>query len=164
MPSLVLASSTVLRAASSEAFTAVALVETGTAMVAVIFTLAACMSMVTNDLSTPAALAIFCCKPDDPGWYSASVTDPLAVSTRTTAPADGGGAGGGGEGGGGLGGGVGGGEGGGGEGGGEGRGGGGLGEAGGEKGGEGGEGGGSTVQYFHAVCDFHCEEMDSAQP
>eukprot|EP00964_Phaeocystis_antarctica_P110140 scaffold74521_cov33-Phaeocystis_antarctica.AAC.1 len=104
MPSLVLASSTVLRAASSEAFTAVALVETGTAMVAVIFTLAACMAMVTNDLSTPAALAIFCCKAtlaDDPGWYSA--TDPLAVSTRTTAPADGGGAGGGGEGGGGLG-------------------------------------------------------------
>ena len=60
---------------------------------------------------------------------------PPAVSSRTIVPTDGGGAGGGGEG-----------------------------NPGGEKGGEGGEGGGSTVQYFHAVCDFHCEEMDSAQP
>ena len=52
-----------LRAVSSEVFTAAAVVEAGTAMVAVIFTLAAAMAMVTSDLSTLAALAILNCKP-----------------------------------------------------------------------------------------------------
>ena len=70
MPSLAEARAVVLRAVSSEVFTAVALVETGTAMVAVIITLPGAKAIVTNDLSTPAALAISCCKPtlaDDPG-------------------------------------------------------------------------------------------------
>jgi len=63
MPSAVEARVVLLRAVSSEVFTAAAVVEAGTAMVAVIFTLAAAMAMVTSDLSTLAALAILNCKP-----------------------------------------------------------------------------------------------------
>ena len=50
------------RVEDREACTAVAVVEAGTAMVAVMITLAADTSMVTSDVSTPAAMATFCCK------------------------------------------------------------------------------------------------------
>ena len=62
MPSAVEARAMVPRAALSEASTAATVVEGGTAMVAVIFTLAAAMAMVTSDVSTLAALAILNCK------------------------------------------------------------------------------------------------------
>ena len=48
----------------SEACTAAAVVEAGTAMVAVMSTLPAVRAMLTSDGSTPAALAIFFFKPD----------------------------------------------------------------------------------------------------
>jgi len=50
------------RLEDSEACTAAAVVEGGTAMVAVMITLAADTSMVTRDVPTPAAMATFCCK------------------------------------------------------------------------------------------------------
>ena len=46
----------------SEASTAAAVVEAGTPMVAVMITLAADTSMVTSDLSTPAAVATASCR------------------------------------------------------------------------------------------------------
>ena len=64
MPSAVEASAAVPRLEESEACTASAVVEAGTAMVAVMRTLAAATRIVTSDLSTPAALATFCCKLD----------------------------------------------------------------------------------------------------
>ena len=52
------------RLEESTACTAVAVLAAGTAMVAVISTLAAVTLMVTSDLSTPAAVAMLCCKPE----------------------------------------------------------------------------------------------------
>ena len=62
MPSPAEVRAMVPKAALSEASTAATVVEGGTAMVAVIFTLAAAMAMVTSDVSTLAALAILNCK------------------------------------------------------------------------------------------------------
>ena len=63
-PSAVEASAVVPRAEASEACTVVAVVEAGTAIMAVISTEAAVTVMETSDLSTPAAVATFCCKPE----------------------------------------------------------------------------------------------------
>ena len=57
MPSAVEAVAAVPRVESSEACIAAAVVEAGTAMVAVMSTLPAVTAMVTSDLSTPAAVA-----------------------------------------------------------------------------------------------------------
>ena len=64
MPSAEVAAGAVGRPAESVACTWVEVVEAGTAMVAVMRTLAAVTSIVTSDLSTPAAVATFCCKLD----------------------------------------------------------------------------------------------------
>ena len=64
MPSAVEASAAVPKLEESEVCTASAVVEAGTAMVAVMRTLAAATRIVTSDWSTPAALATFCCKLD----------------------------------------------------------------------------------------------------
>ena len=61
-PSAVEASSMVPRLEESEVCTWSAVIEAGTAMVAVMRTLAAVTRIATSDLSTPAAVAIFCCK------------------------------------------------------------------------------------------------------
>jgi len=61
-PSAAEASSMVPRLEESEVCTLSAVIEAGTAMVAVMRTLAAVTRIVTSDLSTPAAVAIFCCK------------------------------------------------------------------------------------------------------
>ena len=128
------AASAVPRLEKSEVSTTSRLVEAGTAMVAVMRTLAAATWIVTSDLSTPAASATFCCKPDL-SLSERSLMLPLVINVSTTVPTEGGG------GGGGLGGGKGDGGGGDGDGGGGlGDGGGGLGDGGG--GGEGGAGGG----------------------
>ena len=103
-------------------------------MVMVITTLPPVNVTVTSDLSTWADLAMIAAMPTSENGLLAMSAD-AAVSSIVTVPVEGGGEGGGGEG-----------------------------NPGGGKGGEGGEGGGSTVQYFHAVPFFHCEEMDSAQP
>ena len=131
MTSAAEASAAVPRVEESEVCTASAVVEAGTAMVAVMRTLAAATRIVTSDLSTPAASATFCCKLDLSSSEK-SLTLPLAVNVSTTVPTEGGGDGGNeGLGGGGLGEGEGG----------EGLGGGGLGEGGGGEGlGGGGEG------------------------
>ena len=63
-PSAVEAASAVPRLEESEVCTWSAVMETGTAMVAVMRTLAAVNWIVTSDLSTPATLATFCCKFD----------------------------------------------------------------------------------------------------
>ena len=62
MPSAAEASAAVPRVEESEARTASAVMEAGTPMVAVMITLAAATSMVTSDVSTPAAIATLCCK------------------------------------------------------------------------------------------------------
>ena len=62
MPSALEARTAVPRLKSSVSCTAVAVVEAGTAMFAVMITLPAATSTVTSDLSTPAALANFCFK------------------------------------------------------------------------------------------------------
>ena len=62
MPSAVEVASALPRLEESEVCSTPAVVEAGTAIVAVIRTLAAATRIVTSDLSTPAALAIFCCK------------------------------------------------------------------------------------------------------
>ena len=64
MPSAVEAAAAVPRLEESEVFSWSAVLEAGTAMVAVMRTLAAVTWMVTSDLSTPAAVATFCCKLD----------------------------------------------------------------------------------------------------
>jgi hypothetical protein len=64
MPSALVASSVVPRLEESKVCTLPAVVEAGTAMVAVMRTLAAVTLIVTCELSTPAAVAIFCCKVD----------------------------------------------------------------------------------------------------
>ena len=64
MPSAAEASAAVPRVEESEARTASAVMEAGTPMVALMRTLAAATLIVTNDLSTPAAPATFCCKLD----------------------------------------------------------------------------------------------------
>ena len=56
------ASAAVPRVEESEVCTAAAVVEAGTAMVAVMSTLPAVMAILTSDLSTPAAVAKPCCK------------------------------------------------------------------------------------------------------
>ena len=56
------AAAAVPRVENSEVCTAAAVVEAGTAIVAVMITLAAAKLIVTWDLSTPAAVAMFCCK------------------------------------------------------------------------------------------------------
>ena len=61
-PSAVEAASAVPRLEESEVCSISAVVEAGTAIVAVMRTLAAVTRIVTSDLSTPAALATFCCK------------------------------------------------------------------------------------------------------
>ena len=71
MPSAVEAAEAVPRVEAREACTAEAVVEAGTAMVAVMITLPAVMAMstgmLTGDVSTPAAAAILCCKLDFSG-------------------------------------------------------------------------------------------------
>ena len=64
MPSAAEASAAVPSVEESEACTASGAMEEGTAMVAMMRTLAAVTRIVTSDLSTPAALATFCCKLD----------------------------------------------------------------------------------------------------
>ena len=61
-PSAAEAAAAVPRVEESEACTAAAVVEAGTAMVAVMITLAAATAMVTSDLSTAAAVAMPCRK------------------------------------------------------------------------------------------------------
>eukprot|EP00964_Phaeocystis_antarctica_P056075 scaffold33051_cov69-Phaeocystis_antarctica.AAC.2 len=61
-PSAAVAAAAVPRVEASDACTAAAVVEAGTAMVAVMITLAAATLTVTSDVSTPAAVATFCCK------------------------------------------------------------------------------------------------------
>ena len=61
-PSAAEAASAVPRVEASEVCTSSAAIEAGTAMVAVMRTLAAATRIVTSDLSTPAASASFCCK------------------------------------------------------------------------------------------------------
>ena len=61
-PSAVEASSAEPMLEESRVCTVPAVVEAGTAMVAVMRTLAAATLIATCDLSTPAAVAIFCCK------------------------------------------------------------------------------------------------------
>ena len=62
MPSAVEAAAAVPRVEASEVSTAAAVVEAGTAMVAVMSTLPAVTAMVTSDVSTPAAVATPCRK------------------------------------------------------------------------------------------------------
>ena len=62
IPSAAEAVAVVPRLEESDFFTAAAVMDAGTVMVAVMITLAAATLIVTNDLSTPAAVAIFCCK------------------------------------------------------------------------------------------------------
>ena len=64
IPSAAEAASATPRVEESEVSTTSAVVEVGTAMVAVMRTLAAATRIVTSDLSTPAAAATFCCKLD----------------------------------------------------------------------------------------------------
>ena len=94
MPSAVEAVAAVPRVEESEVCTAAGVVEAGTAMVAVMSTLPAATLIVTSDLSTPAAVATFCCKLDL-SVSEKSLTLPLAVSVSTTDAVDGGGDGGG---------------------------------------------------------------------
>ena len=61
---MVEAATAVPRLEASEVRSTSAVVEAGTAMVAVMRTLAAATRIVTSDLSTPAAPATFCCKLD----------------------------------------------------------------------------------------------------
>ena len=91
-PSAVEAASAVPRLEESEVCTWSAVLEAGTAMVAVMRTLAATTRIVTSDLSTPAASATFCCKLDL-SLSERSLTLPLAVSVSTTVPVEGGGGG-----------------------------------------------------------------------
>ena len=63
-PSVVEAATAVPRLEESEVRSTSAVVEAGTAMVALMRTLAAITRIVTSDLSMPAALATFCCKLD----------------------------------------------------------------------------------------------------
>ena len=63
-PSAVEAAAAVPRVEASEACTVMAAEEAGTAILAVMITLAAATLIVSNDLSTPAAAAIFCCNSD----------------------------------------------------------------------------------------------------
>ena len=64
MPSAAEATAGVPAMAVSEVSTVAAGVVAGTAMAAVMITLAAATLIVTSDLSTPTALATFCCKLD----------------------------------------------------------------------------------------------------
>eukprot|EP00964_Phaeocystis_antarctica_P113380 scaffold77420_cov63-Phaeocystis_antarctica.AAC.5 len=88
MTSAAEASAAVPRVEESEVCTASAVVEAGTAMVAVMRTLAAATRIVTSDLSTPAASATFCCQLDLSSSEK-SLTLPLAVSVSTTVPTEG---------------------------------------------------------------------------
>eukprot|EP00964_Phaeocystis_antarctica_P042126 scaffold24121_cov72-Phaeocystis_antarctica.AAC.1 len=102
-PSAAEAASAVPRVEESKLCTTSAVVEAGTAMVAVMRTLAANTRIVTSDLSTPAASATFCFKLDLT-LSEKSLMLPVAVSVSTTVPIEGGsdgGAGGAGENGGG---------------------------------------------------------------
>ena len=89
-PNAVEASAAVPRLEESEVCTVPAVVEAGTAMVAVMSTLPAVMVRVTAEASTPAAVAI---KPRSEVFLvaSKSATLPLAVSVSTTDPVEGGG-------------------------------------------------------------------------
>ena len=98
--SAVEASLAVPRVEESEVCTWSAVLEVGTAMVAVMRTLAAVTRIMTSDLYTPAASATFCCKLDM-SLSEKSLTLPLTVSVSTTVSVEGGGDGVGGEGGGG---------------------------------------------------------------
>ena len=62
IPSTAEAAAAVPRAEESDDCTAVAVVEAGTEMVAMMITLAAATRIVTSDLSTPAAVATACCR------------------------------------------------------------------------------------------------------
>ena len=62
MPSTAEAAAEVPTVAVSEVSTVAAAVAAGTAMAAVMITLAAATLIVTSDLSTPAAVAMSCCK------------------------------------------------------------------------------------------------------
>ena len=94
-PSAVEAASALPRLEESEVCTWSAVVEAGTERVAVMRTLAAATRIVTSDLSTPAALATFCCKLEM-SLSEKSLTLPLAVSVSTTVSVEGGDDGGGG--------------------------------------------------------------------
>ena len=92
-PSAVEAASAVPRVVESEVCTSSAVMEAGTAMVAVTRTLAAAMRIVTSVLSTCAASATFCCKLNL-SLSEKSLTLPLAVRVSTIFPTEGGGNGG----------------------------------------------------------------------
>ena len=62
MPRAAEAEAAVPRVEESDSSTMVAAEEAGTAMLAVMITLAADTLIVTSDASTPAAVAMFCCK------------------------------------------------------------------------------------------------------
>ena len=62
IPSAAEATAAVPRLEESEVCTAAAVVEAGTVMVAVIITLAAATLTMTWDVSTPAEVAMLCCK------------------------------------------------------------------------------------------------------
>ena len=62
MPRAAEAEAAVPRGKERDAITVVAAEEAGTAMLAVMITLAAATLIVTSDASTPAAVAMFCCK------------------------------------------------------------------------------------------------------
>ena len=94
-PSAMEAASALPRLEESEVCTWSAVVEAGTERVAVMRTLAAATRIVTSDLSTPAALATFCCKLEM-SLSEKSLTLPLAVSVSTTVSVEGGDDGGGG--------------------------------------------------------------------
>ena len=81
IPSNLEAAAAVPRLEESVPCTATAVVPAGTAMVAVMITLAAATRIVTSDLSTPAAVASFSCKLE---VSEKSLTLPLAVSVSTT--------------------------------------------------------------------------------
>ena len=90
MPSWAEAAAAVPRLEESAVCTAAAVVEAGTAMVAVMSTLAAATRMETNRTSTPAASAMTRCKLEVSAY---SLTSPRTVRVSTTAVVDGGGAG-----------------------------------------------------------------------
>ena len=88
-PSTVKAAAAVPRVEESEVCTAAAVVEAGTAMVAVMSTLAAVMAMATAELSTPATAAIELWR-EVVFVSSKSLTLPLAVIVSTTDDGSGG--------------------------------------------------------------------------
>eukprot|EP00964_Phaeocystis_antarctica_P108009 scaffold72664_cov57-Phaeocystis_antarctica.AAC.1 len=104
MPSAMVALAAVPRLEESNSSTAVALLEAGTVIVAVMITLAAVMLMETKEASTPAMVAILPSRSEMSEMLKSPML-PLACSVSTTVSVEGGGGDGGSDGGGGLGGG-----------------------------------------------------------